>query len=169
LSSTNPAIKAQWAENSTANVPEPFNANAILDFVSMAVPVIYEAYSTDKPQFLEHYFTKAAIRILSGAKLSEIGPLPSSLLLEPVGLEPSHDGTEPCVFRVRVHTESSYPGENPTIFLDLAANINEIVTSKKCPICGAPTTMGDIKCKFCGADVRTSAEFPIIITRIQIY
>jgi hypothetical protein len=74
--------------------------------------------------------------------------------------------------RLHVVINGERSGGEPSVerhFWDLQLGAQVTVAQQTCPNCGAPIATGELICDHCHADVRTTAEVPLVVSRLELY
>jgi hypothetical protein len=76
------------------------------------------------------------------------------------------------VVRIHLSIQTRDAGGNPGAqnqFWDLQSGAEVTVGQTTCPNCGAPLGMGELICGHCHTDVRSVANVPLLVSRLELY
>jgi hypothetical protein len=150
-------------------MPLTATPESLLAMVRGAVPLMFEAQVAGNAGLLRGTFADPVVaqcqrngtRLLTGQPRSATVHLVGSRL---VGGHPT--------LRVHVVIDGEGSGGEPTVdrqFWDLELGAEVTVGQQTCPNCGAPIAAGELICGHCRADVRTSAQVPLVVSRLELY
>jgi hypothetical protein len=150
-------------------LPPTITLDSVLGLVRGAVPLIFEAQSAGTANLLRGTFgdpVVAQCQLNIGCLLSG---RPESAVAHLVGGRVA-DGRP--ILRVHVLVQGRGPDGEQTIdrqFWDLVLGAEVTVSQPDCPNCGAPVAQGELICDHCGADVRSTVEVPLVVSRLELY
>jgi len=150
-------------------LPAVATAEMIAGMIAGAVALLFAADATGTPGLLRGTFADRLVAQCAHNRGNLMGEEPLSALITLIGVH-MMDGH--AVVRVRltisVRTTEGAHSVNRQ-FWDLQLGGQVTVAQPTCPNCGAPIGTGELICGHCRADVRSVADVPVVVSRLEIY
>jgi hypothetical protein len=153
---------------SGGNVPT-MTLEGVQQLVSVGVPAMFAADATGDFSTLPGLFSDGAIGVLSINRGTFAGKRPHTVTVRLVGYPHDHAAEPHLRIHVQIEMADSAGQDAEGQFWDIAQNVVTTTTKPVCPSCGAPTEPGAVVCRFCGADVRSVSNSPLMISKLQLY
>jgi hypothetical protein len=152
-----------------SGLPLPITPDSLLGMIRGAVGLAFAAQSAGNAGLLRGTFAdpvvaqcqRNGVRLLSGTPESAVVHLVGGRVV----------GDHPTL-RVHVVIEGQDDAGEPTVdrhFWDLETGAQVTLAAQTCPNCGAPLAPGELICGHCRADVRTTVEAPLVVSRLELY
>lgn len=150
-------------------LPTVLTPDLIAGMLGTAVPLLFTADAARNVDLLRGTFTDSVVAQCLRNLGSLAGAQPTQVVAHMVG---SHVVDSHAVVRVRLTIRTHDPVGTPGVqnqFWDLQAGDQVTVGQPTCPNCGAPLGTGELVCSHCHTDVRTVANVPLAVSRLELY
>jgi hypothetical protein len=150
-------------------IPTAVTPETIAAMVGSAVPLLFAADGARNFNLLRGTFADPVVAQCVRNAGDMMGQQPDSVTVHLAGarVEDGHP-----VVRVHVSIQARDPSGNPVAqnqFWDLQFGGQVTVGRPNCPNCGAPIGTGELICGHCHTDVRSVADVPIVVSRLELY
>jgi hypothetical protein len=150
-------------------VPTVLTPDLIAGMIGTAVPLLFTADATRNADLLRGTFADPVVAQCLRNLGCLAGAQPTQVVAHLVG---SHVVDSHAVVRVHLSIHAQGPDGSPGMqnqFWDLQSGDQVTVSQPTCPNCGAPLGAGELVCSHCHADVRSVADVPLAVTRLELY
>jgi hypothetical protein len=137
--------------------------------ISSATALMYEAQSAGNAGLLRGTFVDAVVAQCQRNDTRLLSGKPESAVVHLVGGRVVN-GDATLRVHVVIHGQDESGQERiDRQFWDLELGGQVTVGQPTCPNCGAPIAAGELICEHCRTDVRTTAQVPLLVTRLELY
>jgi len=149
--------------------PSTVTLDVVTATVGSAVPLLFAADSSGDMDLLRGTYSTDVIAQCGRNTGSLDGGHAVAVTLRLVGA-PKRNGDR--TLRVHLLIETDSPGgtrQSNGQFWDFTFDAQVTVGRTSCTNCGAPLDGGQLVCDHCHADVRRTAEAPLVVSRLELY
>ena len=155
--------------SSASGVPLAVTPQQLTAMFGSAVPLLFESDRAGKSALLRGTFADLVI----AQRQRNIGDLrgarPTAVTVHLVG---AHMADAHPVLRAHLAVQVQLPSSNAGVFnqfWDVQLGAQVTVGAETCPNCGAPLASGELVCGYCHTDVRSVADVPLVVCRLELY
>lgn len=150
-------------------MPTVLTPGLIADTIGTAVPLLFAADATRNVDLLRGTFADGVVAQCLRNAGYLMGAQPVKVAVRLVGAHVV-DGHPVVRAHLAVQTRDADgdPGAQNQ-FWDLESDGQVTVGKSTCPNCGAPLGAGELVCSHCHTDVRSVADAPLVVGRLELY